>query len=479
MSTIDRNCINQNIRIKSLRLLNENIHKEETTHDELIQLIDQCKTYLVKIKKVSRGQKVILANFYWPEYLGWFYACAELGLSFVISDYPRTSVALKKLEIYGDIDWVIYDDHCPDGFSSWKDKLIGHHEIKNIETDSSIDIVVTPSDILLYATTSGTTGTPKIVKYTHEFFYNLLERNAKLYDLKSSDRCFHSKNLHHGSVLGVYFLPTLKYCQNHFHAPFRYILIKNQEKTLEEAEGKLFEAWVDMIQQERINKILLFFNQIDVFKKYLKIENKTHDDLTAYVLTKISQDDINVLVRQFGYKLVSIFGCTETSGPLFLPYIDITNCDSYDPCNMKQPLDDFYKMAIVDGQLEVIMPNGESVCTGDKFQIIDNDWIYQGRDNLYRVNGHPIYLNVLNDAIENITNLKKENEFDVVVDSDANQIYLRVDEEVDLKKINAGIFTTLGLGYYYISKQVIGKREKYFSGIKFDPETIRLLIRNE
>lgn len=479
MSIISRECINNNIKIKSLRLLENQVESRYIDYHQLIELIDRCKTYLKNVKQVTPGQKVILSNFYWPEYLGWFYACSELGLSFLISDYPRSKVALKKLEIYGDIDWVIYDDHCPEGFADWKDKIIGHHEILSIIPDKSISTYAQPTDILLYATTSGTSGTPKIVKYTHEFFYKLLERNANLYNLKNSDRCFHSKNLHHGSVLGVYFLPTLKYCEYHFHSPFRYVLIKNQEKTLEEVEGKLFEAWVNMIQKEKINKILLFFDQIDVLKKYLKIENKIHDDLTAYVLTKISDDDINVLVKQFKYKLISIFGCTETSGPLFLPEININNYQDYDPTNMKQPLDEFYKLAIVDGKLLVTMPSGESVCTGDKFEIVNNNWIYKGRDNLYRVNGHPIYLDLLNKTVEDITNLKKEKEFDIIIDSDANRIYIRVDCELDLKKLNQGIFDKLGIGYYFISKQLIGHRKKYFSGIKFDPETIRLLVRNE
>ena len=477
---IDRHSICKNLSVQSLRLTNNNVEKKRSSYEDIIHLIDKCKTYLSKVKGAYRGQKVILTNFYWPEYLGWFYACAELGLSFVISDYPRSEVALKKLDIYGDIDWIIYDDHCPAGFRCYQDKIIDHQEIKNITPDYSIGIEAEPEDIILYATTSGTTGTPRVIEYTHQFFYDLMERNANLYQLKKGDKCFHSKNLHHGSVLGVYFLPTMKYCQNHYHAPFRYILIENQEKSVEEAEGKLFEAWVKMIQEEQINKVLLFFNQIDVFKKYLDINSRNHDDLTAFLLTKISQDDIDVLVKKFHYTIKSIFGSTETSGPLFLPEINSQNCNCYDPRNMGEELDNFYKLNLDDKNiLNVTMPCGNVVSTGDKFEISNNEWLFKGRDNLYRVNGHPIYIDILNEVISKATGLKKEVEFDVIVDSDKNQIYIRSDVELNLNNLNQTIFSELGLGYYYISKQITGIRSKFFSGIKFDPQSIRMICRND
>jgi acyl-CoA synthetase (AMP-forming)/AMP-acid ligase II len=466
---IDRSTINKNLKIKSLRLENQQVVERFTTYDELINLIDLCKSYLVHVKNVKQNQKVALATFYWPEYLAWFYACSELGMSFIIVDYPKSEVLISKLAIYNDIDYVIYDDQLPPGFTNWKEKLIKHDEIYNHALHKVEPIEIKPSHILLYAATSGTTGTPKVVSYTHHWFEVLLHRNARLYNLKNTDRCFHSKGLHHGSVLCGYFLPTFFYCENHYHAPFHYLLdnTNNQESVLQ-------EAWVNMIQKDKITRILVFLNQLDILTQYLKLENKQHDDLTVYVLSKVKQHDIDIVVNKFNYNMISVFGSTETAGPLFLP--KITN--EKDLSNMGELLDDFFKVSLREEKLIVELPSGEQIETGDKFEVINNQWIFKGRDNLFKIKSHTIYLNLLNETLESVTGLKREKDFDVIIDSMCDTIYLRSNLDIDINYLNKKIDVLIGSHLYHISKKIIAPRELFFSGIKFDPESIRLYCRN-
>lgn len=469
---ITRDIINKNLTVTSLRLNNNQIVKEKHNYTNVIKKINRIKNYLLNEKNAKPGDKIILANFFWPDYLAWFFACSELGIVFVVSDYPKSEVALKKLEVYGNIDYIVYDHHCPPGFVNLTDKLINSTDANNYSNDSESGIYVNNDSVFMLATSSGTTGTPKVITHTHGFFYDLLERNARLYNLKDEQKCIHSKGLHHGSVTGVYFLPTIKYCSNHYHAPFKFLPSDQNE-----IESIFDQSWVKMIQDEQINMCLMFYDQIEALNNYLDIENRTHDDLTIYVLSKVKPEIVNNLVGKFKYPIKSIFGCTETSGPLFLPEINVNNYTDFNPSNLGGLLDDFYDIELNDSMLEVTMPDSAKIVTGDRIEIVNGDYIFLGRENLYRIKGETLHLNLLNEVTEDILSLKRENDFDIVVDQDYQKIYIRVNTEIDLNQFNKTLGDKLGSSNYLISKQIIQPRSNFFSGIKFDPESIRIQSR--
>ncbi len=51
--------------------------------------------------------------------------------------------------------------------------------------------------------------------------------------------------------------------------------------------------------------------------------------------------------------------------------------------------DDFYKFRINrDSLLEIKTPwHDDYICSGDKFEVINDQWIYKGRENIYKING--------------------------------------------------------------------------------------------
>lgn len=474
MGLINREIINPNLVVRSLFEITGEISQHN--YQEIIQYINQAKTYLIKEKNCKEGQKVLLAMSGWPQYLVWFIACAELGMAFVVSDHPNIenykSVA-KKLNLYGEIDHLIGrpGSEVLNHYPSIIDRLIKSDVIFDYKEQDCADVFwARPDSVILYATSSGTTDTPKVISYTQKFFYDLLERNAALYNLKESDRCLHTKGLHHGSVTGVYFLPTLKYCSTHYYA-------KSYE---ESTENQFLKSpnWVELIQQEKINRCLLFYNMTDHFVQVANIEKKQHNNLTVYVLSKISKNHIDVIVKKFNYKIVSIFGCTETSGPLFLPEITSTNADSYDSTNFGKPLDNFYKIDLDKNEiLTVTMPDGSIVSTGDKFYKVNEDYIFAGRENLYRINGSTVYLNTLIEVIEQLLQIKHTEEFDIVFDKEFEKIYIRLDFDINLDDLNHKINSVMNQKQYFISDKIIDPRIKFFAGIKFNPEEIRLRCR--
>lgn len=479
MSLITRAIINRNIKIKFLKYLQESSEfvLEEIDYDQIINCIDRVKTYLLLEKNCQPGDKVLLALNVWPHYLIWFIAISELGMSFVVSDYPNIENSLSvanKLSLYGDIKYLISSPRFKGltHYSHLLSKFVDCNIFTTYEnTAYKHKFDALPDSILLYSTSSGTTSTPKIIEHNHKFFYDLLERNARLYNLKETDRCLHSKGLHHGSVTGVYFLPTLKYCSYHYYAQVEMECVT--------PGVSVPHNWVDLIQKEKINRCLMFYNMTDDFCRLALLEEKKHDELTVFVLAKITQTHLDVIVKKFNYKIMSIFGCTETSGPLFLPEIDINTVDNCNLNDFGTVLDDFYRISIdAENSLIVEMPDGKKILTGDKFSMVKNNFIFHGRENLYRLNGKPFYLDLLILIVEQITGLKNSIGFDIVVDQNLNQIYIRSTDDINLEKLNADISKEIkGDESYQINKKIVAPRDLFFNGIKFDAEEVRLRCR--
>lgn len=472
--TIGRQILNEKF---ALKVILPNFGMNEYDREFIIRSIDGAKTYLINEKKVKPGQKIVLINNAWPFYLIWFLAAAELGLSFVVSDYPRLSNSFsvqKKLSLYGSIDYVIGypGQDIWEYFIDDESQKIDFMDYNTYSDEHKGEFWASEDSILIYSTSSGSTGTPKVIAHDHKFFYDLALRNINIYDLKEHDKCLHSKGLHHGSVTGVFFLPTIIACRDHYYAEI------HNENSIPA------EEWVDAVQNEQITRLFLMGNTLELLSQHLSESKRQHDDLSIYVLSAINSDIIDSIVKNHRYSIYSIFGCTETSGPLFLPSITPTNLHLFQQNNMGPILDNFYHIEIDSEQLlQVRMPDGEIICTGDKFSIVDENYIHKGRNTLYRIGETTIYLNLLIEAIENFLQKQHQDYFDVVLDKEFKKIWIRTDEFIKLKRLNNFLREEIIVPphqfseTYMIHGQLIGKRSEFITGIKFDPEEIRIRCR--
>lgn len=486
MKLINRNIIHPEITIKSFDDRSYVPDQERCkiyNRQDLINGIDRAKSILVK-KQLQAGDKILLTGSTWLEFPVWFFACAELGLPFLVTDYPNIDdkhLVNKRLKIYGEIKAYITDP------------AFSHNKNFNLNDDIYIDINsfkttddVTYKDefwaeedsILIYCTSSGTTGSPKLISHSHKFFFDLLERNALLYSLESEDRCLHTKSLHHGSVTGVYFLPSIKYCKYHFYCPHRDIRSKRdriQANTGSEVDLSVFKNyWPYVVHREKINRVLMFQGMLEDFDLITKTLDKCTDNLDIFVLSPINKKCLDNLIGKNNYTVYSIFGCSETSGPFLLPQIDKNNYISYDGKNFGTILDDFFQLTIDNQLLCVTMPSGEQVYTGDKFSIINDEFIFLGRENLYRIRDKTIYLDLLQDEVANYLN---DTDFDITIDSEYDAIYIRYDNDLNLDNLNNLILDKLN-DRYVISKNIKVARKKCTTGIKYDHELVRNIARS-
>jgi hypothetical protein len=439
--------------------------------EDLYDNIDYWKYVLKKVCKVSAGETIGfgLSNLN-LDYFGLVFASLELSLQLVILDYSsgahKNNFKDFKNEIYGKIDTFIYVNIASKEtqsellfnqkikyYVSKSKKHFNIRDLTNIRIKENIykDIMPLPSDIMLFCTSSGSTGTPKIVKHNHEFMYNLVMRNKKFF--KGS--VLHLKNLHHGSSLAVFFLPTLASDSVSFHTSCIFKI----------------EDIIKTIYNLKIENVMFPYTH-DIENFLLNSENCVYNNLNIYTLSYISpnwQKYLTIGIQKFE----SIFGSNETSGPLFLSTLE-DQYVKFDPTEFNI-IDDFYKFDF-SSVLEVTMPiYNTKIKTNDIF-IKENKKIYhKGRKDIIKINQAILDLQDLT-AISN----KINNTGEIITDTVYNKIYVALWTDLEyvknvkiikkeLKKINYRL---------KIDNIKILKIDDFYRGIKLDKELIRDYFRN-
>lgn len=337
------------------------------TYDILIELIDRAKTYLICERNAKAGDQVFLCPGRY--YIPWLYACAELGLILIISASPKTKHHLLFDRLYGEIQHSIVPFNN-ELYSIYKEEhkniIFDLNVIRTYDNTNCKNVFYATKDsVLTRSITEKLTFSSiqqnkniKIASHTHQFYYDLAIRNKKILNLTKEDRCLHARILHHGSSLGVFFLPSMMTCDNHFWC---------NENTY---------RWVRQMAENRITKTMFYHTMPDQFIGRSSRKNWEFNNTTIYLLQLPSKEQIQELVEKRKINLSVVFGTTETSGPLFLQNITTKNYKDYNFRKFGQVLDDFYNISIDNGLLTIKMPDNTCVETKDNFSIINDDYYF-------------------------------------------------------------------------------------------------------
>lgn len=355
MTVITRDIINKGLTFTVYKTVNNSY---TLNYFELIELIDRAKTYLIKERSAKMGDKVFICPC--DMYIVWFFACAELGLSLLVSTSHEISSFKKIEELYGKIDHVIV----------LNDKYFKFviDEYYNISIDPNVVLSYFDVDFkyLIHATDSTTltisvsetnlkNNDLTIYNHQHEFYYYLLSRNGHILELKNEDRCMHNKILHHGSSLGTFFLPTIMYCKDHFWIP-EHIL------------------WNEVIVKEQITRSLFMYYDVITFKLKFLSKKMNLSFLTIYTLRSPGQLEIDYYIKGCNASIVSMFGTTLSSGPVFLQTVNKDNYSLFDQSNFGKPIDHFYRLSLQDSKLIITTFDKRVIKTTDQFKIVDDNY---------------------------------------------------------------------------------------------------------
>lgn len=427
------------------------------TYMDLSKDIDAYKNLLQHKYNATVGQSVLIGEQSGRKQLALVFACLELGLTITIVDYGRkdnfqTGYFDPKTTLLLPIHYFIVSTaDITDKFSFFNDAC----DTTIILADEALDyapnqtVNAAPDTILLKCTSSGTTGTPKIVYHTHEFIFALVMRNAKMFGGVIGQ----AFNLSHGSSLATFFLPTLFSSEVSEYINF----------TLDHTSS--------VIENHKIDHLMLPYpDMIEVFVE--EYNTRSHSGITLYSLTYIRDEWKDYTQKGKIKDIISFFGSNETSGPTLI------NKVSYDDFNRQRyrKIDDFYGLELRNTELVVTLPTYDiQIETKDEFVSNGEAFVHLGRNDMHRINGRffleTSYQRVVKDRLNG----------NLIFDFVRNEIYLAMWDSDDaheekIREIQE-ILKQRSDDAHYISKHQILNHDDFLSGIKLDQELLREYFR--
>lgn len=479
---INRSVINKEITFFDIT---ENGKLIKYSYKEFEELIDKTKNYFLSNYDIKCGETVLI-GYYGTclRKIASVFACLELGLSISIIDYNITIISPEsstKTQLLSPIHYFICeDDSAAKDHPNSKFAILTKHclntiystDIDNHQYNEKVDreITLDPKSIAMRCTSSGTTGTPKIIEHSHEFLFDLCQRNSKMfYGNVVNEKC-----LGHGSGPATYFIPTLM--SKDVKSVFNYW-----------GDGCDFNNEDYFMRNKNIfdHIMIAYTHDIDGY-----LSNINHDNppsrTTIYTLSTIKKEWVSFVKENKIKNIISLFGTSETSGPIFINQAD----DQSFVQNKFNLIDDYYKVSFTERNLlEVGVPvYGKKVCTNDKFIIKSDGFYHNGRSDLIRINENVVDTKKYDEILESF---KPVLDAKFVYDPAVNEIYLAIWQtsivgesnehgisnlDFLIRMINTQIGTVCWA--HHISKYEVLNPNSFFTGIKMDNQLLRDYFRS-
>jgi acyl-CoA synthetase (AMP-forming)/AMP-acid ligase II len=449
-------------------------------HPQLIVGINKWKSVFKKydLKENATIGVIHTINF---EYICILYAAISSGFNFVILDSRFDDHSSHKQLL--PLDIVVYNeilDYLCDSIDYWHQNAVHLIDSRQIppttidEQDHHKQLPLLDFDLkhhqILSSVTSGTTSVPKKVLHNYQYFIDIAKRNSKVLDL--TGKVAHLKNLHHGSSLPVFFLPTIMSCN--FHLCLTWI---DQDDTDDEQKKLNLYDLVRWTEYLDINHILCpHSDMLSMFLEIVERRNMQFTNLKLYTLYYINPY-LKKYIKNKNIEIISIFGCTETSGPVMLNKLNNNNADIFDPTIFYAP-DDFFIIELKPAGTRIRSKCGTiDHFMHDKFtKLEDNCYQHLGRSNFYRINDVLINLDQLQ-KLKNNLNIDGE----IVIDLPNQTLYLALWDQSDpistQNQINKELKKIFKSNLIYVSKSANLKKINYMSGIKPNQELVRNYFR--
>lgn len=450
--------------------------------------IDKWKYFLAHRCDAKKGDKILIGVVdISVDFLALCFAAFELSLVIVIADEnPLRSISDKtivnpKMAELMPLDILIWqpilvDQETDKDLSLYSNKIEYYKENTKFDItlnefyrtefpeDLSVISAVRPheDDLLMLTTSSGTTGTAKVVKHTHKFFAQLCRRNSK----KFAGEVVHCKNMHHGSSLTVFYLPSLMSDAVTTH----YFTSCHEDR---------YDVFVNQLAGIDLNHIS--FPYVKIFRDVMSVcerQRTKFPNLRVSLLSYVPEFGKQYIKDSYVKEIESIFGSNETAGPLFVSTLSMDTINDFNSKSFMR-VDDFYDMQIEDGVLTVTLPvYGTKIKTNDVFVPDGEQYIHEGRSDLVRINDVIIDFNFFNSICQDYGD-----RIMLITDTIENKIYLVIDKkrpalsESIVDEINTKIRMNYTTDRLQIDKYIIEDFNLFLSGVKVDRELIREYFR--
>ena len=378
-------------------------------------LLDNGAFYKCKVGLATKVDEIY--------YLALTFACFELGLNLVIlakpykSDNDICNNPYFPLDILL-IDIVLDDKDFYDYYINNSNKTITNLSNINVELDEKdIGYNAEPQDICLSCLSSGTTTTPKKIEHTHEFFFDLCSVNWNSLGFEDNDNVLHLYTFQHGSSMSIHFLPSLYKSKTHYF----YDQLHNITE----------EKWVKFsifCKNKNITRLQSPYNMFTSKLVQSINDNTSCPNLTISVLSFINPEWLDIVKNNKIKKVISIFGCSETAGPLFLPFIDFKTTN-FDSTCLGKPIEEYYKISLKDNNLFAYIPTyNKEIGTEDILDCKNGNYYFIGKNKVQRINDIEINFKDIRQITLSATNYQFK-EIIIIVDEVYNKLYIATENK--------------------------------------------------
>lgn len=341
-------------------IINKDINYDGHDYAEICSRINRWKSLLVS-KDAKKGDVVALAimsvNI---NHVAAVFACAELGCQLFIFSRPLSQETLHatKMGQFGPMDFTIIEEFMWDEeyhremFEKYGGKIIWQNEINDIEDNGNLyGDIVRPFDPFLFASTSGSTGKSRAIKFTHEEVLQTSIRAAVVFDFEKDSVVMHTTNMHHASAMLSHLLPSLITSDTHYHGMV-------QERVIEGTVTFTPNEFISFVLEKGVTHCLVAM--AGMIRYYVKL-------LDQHNLTEMAPLKINVsgftmpeefynYAKKYPIEFYSHYGSVDGTlgSPIFLNKVDKNS--KYRPKLLGKQIDDFFKPELVGKTLYVTSP---------------------------------------------------------------------------------------------------------------------------
>lgn len=397
-------------------------------------------------------------------------AAWELGASLFLNDVdPKVKDLPYFKKFYDVIDVVI----GPVKNSKWiptdslhinVDDYVKQKKIINNKFNETLDQPVTQDSVCYYTTSSGTTGDPKLLSFTHYQTVTISNEIKQYLGLTSVDRPYHYKTLHHSSLFNSYALPFLNVCKTHYTGLFLG------------GAAKFLTTLCNHIQTFNLTHFLTPYNWIRNFNDIESV--KFSVPLTLVTVQGNTDYEMKDLFNRFNIKqVVNYFGCSEI-GTMFTSRTTLANLDQYNP-NRFHDITSYIDYKILTNTVECKWKHtNDWVVLADKmYKDEDGSIWHYGREVAFTINDQTLILHDLNQLIEEEIGTSQ---FIAVPDYKLQLLYLAVFQEnlsADrLAKLNIKIQQTFSPVFFISDVHQFDPTELLF-GMKISGPLLLYLFR--
>lgn len=381
----------------------------------------------------------------------------ELGCIVFAADYNAQYENIPEFKrFYNFIDVVIghADGHSNTSVNIFSNKPHVYIENQSLQSDINqypvsydLNQPINGSTPAVATHTSGTTGFPKLVYFSHQQILDITRAEVELNGIKSTDIGLHIKTLHHGSLFLNYAMPLLSTCTEHhcIHNQDAGYAWNSKDPALEFLTKQLNYAIT-----HDITKIMIPYNWIRRLPEIAQVDLKNRVSINT--IMGPTDDEMRQILHKFNPKnIINMWGCTEV-GSVFHSVTDKSNVDSYNPNHFDHINKDIDYVIEPNYILLKWKNTDEWNKIADQFVEHPGHLQWLGRTSTLTVNGQSISIGALKEFLE----IEFDTiHFSIVPDFELNCVYLAVFDDaipIDLQVINAK--TTVALGAEYKFSQI-------------------------